>query len=140
MLKELKELWDPKVQMGESWVNALNERYRNELDLDKSETIEVSEGNMDEYLPLTKEQLVAKVQELQGEVLELVGHLVETVSDLGELVEATVEPVEPVEPVEDELPVEVELDAVVYRDWETDRKSTRLNSSHSAKSRMPSSA
>ena len=30
--------------------------------------------------------------------------------------------------------------AVSYRDWETDRKSTRLNSSHSAKSRMPSSA
>ena len=29
---------------------------------------------------------------------------------------------------------------VIYRDWETDRKSTRLNSSHSAKSRMPSSA
>ena len=27
-----------------------------------------------------------------------------------------------------------------YRDWETDRKSTRLNCSHSAKSRMPSSA
>ena len=31
-------------------------------------------------------------------------------------------------------------DACKYRDWETDRKSTRLNSSHSAKSRMPSSA
>ena len=30
--------------------------------------------------------------------------------------------------------------AAAYRDWETDRKSTRLNSSHSAKSRMPSSA
>ena len=30
--------------------------------------------------------------------------------------------------------------ATGYRDWETDRKSTRLNSSHSAKSRMPSSA
>ena len=30
--------------------------------------------------------------------------------------------------------------ATKYRDWETDRKSTRLNSSHSAKSRMPSSA
>ena len=30
--------------------------------------------------------------------------------------------------------------APAYRDWETDRKSTRLNSSHSAKSRMPSSA
>ena len=29
---------------------------------------------------------------------------------------------------------------LTYRDWETDRKSTRLNSSHSAKSRMPSSA
>ena len=31
-------------------------------------------------------------------------------------------------------------DIRTYRDWETDRKSTRLNSSHSAKSRMPSSA
>ena len=31
-------------------------------------------------------------------------------------------------------------EAYTYRDWETDRKSTRLNSSHSAKSRMPSSA
>ena len=27
-----------------------------------------------------------------------------------------------------------------YRDWETDRKSTRLNSSHSGESRMPSAA
>ena len=34
----------------------------------------------------------------------------------------------------------VGLPRVLYRDWETDRKSTRLNSSHSAKSRMPSSA
>ena len=34
-------------------------------------------------------------------------------------------------------------DAVIklmYRDWETDRKSTRLNSSHEIPSRMPSSA
>ena len=30
--------------------------------------------------------------------------------------------------------------AKAYRDWETDRKSTRLNSSHSGESRMPSSA
>ena len=29
---------------------------------------------------------------------------------------------------------------LAYRDWETDRKSTRLNSSHSGESRMPSSA
>ena len=29
---------------------------------------------------------------------------------------------------------------VRYRDWETDRKSTRLNSSHEIPSRMPSSA
>ena len=28
----------------------------------------------------------------------------------------------------------------IYRDWETDRKSTRLNSSHSRAARMPSSA
>ena len=28
----------------------------------------------------------------------------------------------------------------MYRDWETDRKSTRLNSSHITRSRMPSSA
>ena len=31
-------------------------------------------------------------------------------------------------------------DAGRYRDWETDRKSTRLNSSHITRSRMPSSA
>ena len=30
--------------------------------------------------------------------------------------------------------------AAKYRDWETDRKSTRLNSSHEIPSRMPSSA
>ena len=32
------------------------------------------------------------------------------------------------------------LRKVGYRDWETDRKSTRLNSSHITRSRMPSSA
>ena len=32
------------------------------------------------------------------------------------------------------------LDNGNYRDWETDRKSTRLNSSHITRSRMPSSA
>ena len=32
------------------------------------------------------------------------------------------------------------VDDAVYRDWETDRKSTRLNSSHEIPSRMPSSA
>ena len=41
-----------------------------------------------------------------------------------------------------ELDIDYDMLAVCgsYRDWETDRKSTRLNSSHSAKSRMPSSA
>ena len=40
------------------------------------------------------------------------------------------------------LPVIIQggMGIAAYRDWETDRKSTRLNSSHSAKSRMPSSA
>ena len=33
-----------------------------------------------------------------------------------------------------------EYDTNNYRDWETDRKSTRLNSSHRSLSRMPSSA
>ena len=32
------------------------------------------------------------------------------------------------------------LEGKMYRDWETDRKSTRLNSSHRSLSRMPSSA
>ena len=32
------------------------------------------------------------------------------------------------------------LQNLIYRDWETDRKSTRLNSSHRSLSRMPSSA
>ena len=33
-----------------------------------------------------------------------------------------------------------ELGGAEYRDWETDRKSTRLNSSHITRARMPSSA
>ena len=38
--------------------------------------------------------------------------------------------------------LEIEFQEVIneYRDWETDRKSTRLNSSHITRSRMPSSA
>ena len=35
---------------------------------------------------------------------------------------------------------DIDATAGTYRDWETDRKSTRLNSSHSGESRMPSSA
>ena len=38
------------------------------------------------------------------------------------------------------IATEATIDRIVYRDWETDRKSTRLNSSHSGESRMPSSA
>ena len=34
----------------------------------------------------------------------------------------------------------IQVDVAPYRDWETDRKSTRLNSSHITRSRMPSSA
>ena len=34
----------------------------------------------------------------------------------------------------------LDLQLISYRDWETDRKSTRLNSSHITRSRMPSSA
>ena len=34
----------------------------------------------------------------------------------------------------------IEFSLLPYRDWETDRKSTRLNSSHRSLSRMPSSA
>ena len=36
--------------------------------------------------------------------------------------------------------INIENDTTAYRDWETDRKSTRLNSSHITRSRMPSSA
>ena len=40
----------------------------------------------------------------------------------------------------DHLFLSHELPMYNYRDWETDRKSPRLNSSHSGESRMPSSA
>ena len=32
------------------------------------------------------------------------------------------------------------IHTTTYRDWETDRKSTRLNSSHITRTRMPSSS
>ena len=40
----------------------------------------------------------------------------------------------------EDLTVGVDVTERSYRDWETDRKSTRLNSSHEIPSRMPSSA
>ena len=48
--------------------------------------------------------------------------------------------IEMIENVPDNAELVVSNYTRFYRDWETDRKSTRLNSSHSAKSRMPSSA
>ena len=42
--------------------------------------------------------------------------------------------------IEDDSLLENLIPPPEYRDWETDRKSTRLNSSHSGESRMPSSA
>ena len=38
------------------------------------------------------------------------------------------------------IPLDERQQNAAYRDWETDRKSTRLNSSHITRSRMPSSA
>ena len=40
----------------------------------------------------------------------------------------------------DQMAAQFGVKAPPYRDWETDRKSTRLNSSHRSLSRMPSSA
>ena len=40
----------------------------------------------------------------------------------------------------EEVGIQSTRSAASYRDWETDRKSTRLNSSHRSLSRMPSSA
>ena len=42
--------------------------------------------------------------------------------------------------VKAEVLAEIKAEKNEYRDWETDRKSTRLNSSHRSLSRMPSSA
>ena len=50
------------------------------------------------------------------------------------------EPPPPPPPKQEPPKVEVTKFAPPYRDWETDRKSTRLNSSHLKLSRMPSSA
>ena len=54
------------------------------------------------------------------------------------------EPVDPIEPVEIKNPALVELGKMLFFEPRLsrsgDRKSTRLNSSHSAVSRMPSSA
>ena len=60
----------------------------------------------------------------------------------GTRIENSLELAETVSTVLGENATEVEFEdrQATYRDWETDRKSTRLNSSHSAKSRMPSSA
>ena len=42
--------------------------------------------------------------------------------------------------INEKVGIKIPLSTPKYRDWETDRKSTRLNSSHITRSRMPSSA
>jgi HK97 family phage prohead protease len=76
---------------------------------------------MEDY-PMTKDDLVYKVNELKGEVLELVGKLAKTVDDLSELVESVevpavdvVDVVDVVEP-SDLMPSEMEMDSVRFVD------------------------
>ena len=72
---------------------------------------QMEDTGMGEDAPLTKDELLSKVEELKSSVLELVGELVETVSDLSDLVENVV--LEPV--VEDVVPqVDLEVDAARF--------------------------
>ena len=48
--------------------------------------------------------------------------------------------VEQLEIIVNSMKEELTKNEADYRDWETDRKSTRLNSSHITRPRMPSSA
>ena len=60
--------------------------------------------------------------------------------DSDELAKLAVSAFEQYKDIYDDWDVFISRIAAVYRDWETDRKSTRLNSSHRSLSRMPSSA
>ena len=76
---------------------------------------------MEDY-PMSKDDLVYKVNELKGEVLELVGKLAKTVDHLSELVESVETPsvdveIEQVEDVSTDLmPEELEMDSVRFVD------------------------
>ena len=48
--------------------------------------------------------------------------------------------IEQIYTIHEERDLDFTVQEAEYRDWETDRKSTRLNSSHEIPSRMPSSA
>ena len=75
-----------------------------------------------EDMPMTKDELVYKVDELKGEVLELIGKLAKTVDDLSELVDSvevpSVDVVDIVDVVEpsDMMPSELEMDSVRFVD------------------------
>jgi uncharacterized protein len=76
-----------------------------------------------EDYPMSKDDLVSKVNELKGEVLELVGKLAKTVDNLSELVESVEMPsvevdVEDVLDVVDspDMPSEMEMDSVRFVD------------------------
>ena len=92
---------------------------------------QMEDTGMGEDVPLTKDELLSKVEELKSSVLELVGELVETVSDLSDLVENVVP--EPV--VEDVVPqVDLEVDADVvnrmisyFARHEVDKQATGFN-------------
>lgn len=73
----------------------------------------VMEDRQIEEMPVGKEDLLSKLQDLQSDVLEVVGKLAETVSDLVDLVESSDQPA----PIGDAMPLDpsmVEEDAVRF--------------------------
>ena len=103
-------------------------------------------------IPLNNKSVENIVKMVLDECVELLVTVTSSESERKEILENIVNNINyrkdlEIEDKSIETVVESQIDAFVdieyyikYRDWETDRKSTRLNSSHSAKSRMPSSA
>ena len=98
--------------------------------------------NIEENLELTEAILGQSASRLEPSSIEAIHHMREAVSCIDRMIKQCADkPVFGIEPnIKEVLDALIDIEYSEYRDWETDRKSTRLNSSHRSLSRMPSSA
>ena len=86
-------------------------------------------------MPENKAQITSFIQAAKGEILSGQYNPIKVEVQL-KIMEELISGLRKDPQVREQLLIELDK----YRDWETDRKSTRLNSSHSGETRMPSSA
>ena len=140
VVNQLTEIGTPDALKVVESVNSLHDTLKTHENTDLTEVTSILKDVLKEAKQLPKEKVDITIPEQKDYVAQF-KELTKAINSVEKVVKGQKLIAEaPIVNVP-ETNVNVEApDLCVYRDWETDRKSTRLNSSHRSLSRMPSSA